>query len=191
VRGAKTTLRRGSRGKPVPLPTLIRLRRFGGRTNMLTFRTAGVDSDGTALTNPFLANRLGDRGFGDWTISAQAVNLLERDIRARPPHRVLEFGSGLSTACLARYMAENAPDARQPSVISLEQDADFCAETRKVVAELHLDELVAIHHAPLVQKHAPAARSTFTTCQPQCFPSESLRRQPRQAALAGSRRCRY
>jgi predicted O-methyltransferase YrrM len=152
VRGAKTTLRRGSRGKPVPLPTLIRLRRFGGRTNMLTFRTASVVRDGSALTNPFLANRLGDRRFGDWTISAQAMNLLERDIRARPPHRVLEFGSGLSTACLARYMAENAPDAPRPSVISLEQDADFCAETRKVVAELHLDELVAVHHAPLLQK---------------------------------------
>jgi hypothetical protein len=111
VRGAKTALRRGSRGKPVPLPTLIRLRRFGGRTNMLTFRTASVVRDGTALANPFLADRLGDRRFGDWTISAQAMNLLERDIRARPPHRVLEFGSGLSTACLARYMAESAPDA--------------------------------------------------------------------------------
>jgi predicted O-methyltransferase YrrM len=152
VRGAKTTLRRGSRGKPVPLPTLMRLRRFGGRTNMLTFRTASVVRDGTALTNSFLADRLGDRRFGDWTISAQAMNLLERDIRARPPHRVLEFGSGLSTACLARYMAENTPDAPRPSVISLEQDADFCAETRKVVAELQLDELVAVHHAPLVQQ---------------------------------------
>ena len=152
VRGAKTALRRGSRGKPVPLPTLIRLRRFGGRTNMLTFRTASVVRDGTALTNPFLADGLGDRRFGDWTISAQAMNLLERDIRARTPRRVLEFGSGLSTACLARYMAENALDAPRPSVISLEQDAGFCAETRKVVAELHLDELVAVHHAPLLQK---------------------------------------
>jgi hypothetical protein len=74
VRGAKTALRRGSRGKPVPLPTLIRLRRFGGRTNMLTFRTASVVRDGTALTNPFLADRLGDRRFGDWTISVRPGN---------------------------------------------------------------------------------------------------------------------
>ncbi|HLM92318.1 MAG TPA: hypothetical protein VK273_00750 [Gaiellaceae bacterium] len=46
------------------------------------------------------------------------MNLLEQEIRASAPRRVREFGSGLSTACLARYMAENAPGsilcARKP-----------------------------------------------------------------------------
>ena len=69
---------------------------------MLTFRTASVVRPGTALANPYLSERLADRRFGDWTISAQAMNFLEREIRARAPTRVLEFGSGLSTACLAR-----------------------------------------------------------------------------------------
>ena len=152
VRGAKTTLRLGSRGKPVPVPTLLRLRRFGGRTNILTFRAASVVRSGTALANPFLAERLGERRFGDWTISAQAMNLLEREIRGRAPWRVLEFGSGLSTACLSRYMAENVSGAPPPYIVSVEEDADFCAESRKIVAELGLDGLASIHHAALVKK---------------------------------------
>jgi Methyltransferase domain len=152
VRGAKTTLRLGSRGRPVSLSTLLRLRRFGGRTNILTFRAASVVRSGSTLANPFLAERLGNRRFGDWTISAQAMNLLEREIRARPPRRVLEFGSGLSTACLSRYMAENASGAPRPCVVSVEEDGDFCTESRATLQELGLDGLASVHHAPLVKK---------------------------------------
>jgi hypothetical protein len=80
------------------------------------------------------------------------MNLLEQEIRERRPRRVLEFGSGLSTACFARYMAENAPGSRRPAVVSVEEHADFCAEARALVAELGLDEVAAINHAPLVRK---------------------------------------
>lgn len=80
------------------------------------------------------------------------MNLLEQEIRASAPRRVREFGSGLSTACLARYMAENAPGSRRPVVVSVEENADFCAEARALVAELGLDEVAAINHAPLVRK---------------------------------------
>ena len=152
VRGAKTALRSSSRGRPLPLPALLRLRRFGGGTNMLTFRTAGVVRDSSALANPFLAERLAGRRFGDWTISAQAMNLLEREIRARPPRCVLELGSGLSTACLARYMAENAPGAFRPCVISAEEDVEFCADSRRRLEELGLGGLARVHHAPLVRR---------------------------------------
>jgi predicted O-methyltransferase YrrM len=119
---------------------------------MLTFRAASVVRKGTALENPYLAERFSDRTFGDWTISAQAMNLMEREIRERQPRRVLEFGSGLSTACLARYMAESAPDSPRPAVVSVEEDADFCAESRALIAGLGCDEIVSIHHAPLVRK---------------------------------------
>lgn len=60
---------------------------------MLTFRTASVVRPGTALANPYLSERLADRRFGDWTISAQAMNFLEREIRAKasdPRARVRE-----------------------------------------------------------------------------------------------------
>jgi predicted O-methyltransferase YrrM len=110
---------------------------------MLTFRAASVVRQGTALANPYLSERLADRRFGDWTISAQAMNFLEREIRARPPTRVLEFGSGLSTACLARYMAESAPDLPRPFLISVEEDASFCAESRKLITELGLGALAS------------------------------------------------
>jgi hypothetical protein len=119
---------------------------------MLTFRAARVVRQGSALANPSLSESLADRRFGDWTISTQAMNLLEQEIRASPPRRVLEFGSGLSTACLARYMAENAPGSRRPAVVSVEENADFCAEARALVAELGLDEVAATNHAPLVRK---------------------------------------
>ena len=158
VRGAKSALRRASRGKPVPLPTLLRLRRFGGRTNILTFRSATVVRQGRALTNPWLSTRLADRRFGDWTISAQAMNLLESEIRERPPRRILEFGSGLSTACLARYMSENAPDGPRPAVVSVEDKADFCTESRALVAALGLGNLASVHHGPLVPKDVAGRR---------------------------------
>ena len=125
---------------------------------MLTLRAASVVSQGKALANPYLSERLADRTFGDWTISAQAMNLLEQEIRASPPRSVLEFGSGLSTACLARYMAENAPSSRRLAVVSVEENADFRAEARALVAELGLDEFAAIHHAPLVRRNV-AGRS--------------------------------
>jgi hypothetical protein len=150
VRRARSGARRA--GSRCPFPTLSRLRRFGGRTNILTVRATSVVREGTALTNPFLAEQLAQRRFGDWTIAAQAMNLLEREIRGRPPRRVLEFGCGLSTDCLARYLAESAPDARRPVVMSVEEDADFCAEARALVAELGLAGLARIHHAPLVQQ---------------------------------------
>ena len=119
---------------------------------MLTFRAAGVVRQGTALANPYLSGRLADRSFGDWAISAQAMNLLEEEIRARPARRVLEFGSGLSTACLARYMTENAPGSPRPAVVSVEENADFCAQARTLLAGLGLGEVASIHHAPLVGK---------------------------------------
>jgi len=148
VRAAKTTLRAGARGKPVPLPLLLRLRRFGGGTNMLTFPTSSVARPGAALANPFLAERLADKRFGDWTIAAQAMNLLESEIRRRPPRAVLEFGSGLSTVCLARYAHEHA-SGEPPRVLSVEEDAGFCAESRALAAELGLADEAEVHHVPL------------------------------------------
>jgi hypothetical protein len=43
-------------------------------------------------------------------------------------------------------------------VISVEEDASFCAESRKLIAELGLEELASVHHAPLVTKEV-AGRS--------------------------------
>jgi hypothetical protein len=85
------------------------------------------------------------------------MNLMELGIRERRPRRVLEFGSGLSTACLARYMAENAPDSQRPAVVSAEENADFCASALILVAGLGLDAFASLHHAPLARKDVGAA----------------------------------
>jgi predicted O-methyltransferase YrrM len=130
---------------------LLRVRRFGGRTNMLNFPTASVVRKGDALANPFLADRFAERVFGDWTISAQAMNMLETEIGRRPPRRLLEFGSGLSTACLARYMLEHRQE-EGPLVISVEEDAGFCAESRAILDELGLAGAARVHHVPLVRR---------------------------------------
>ena len=70
---------------------------------MLTFRTASVVRPGTALANPYLSERLADRRFGDWTISVQAMNFLEREIRARL--RPACSSSGAGSARLAWHAA--------------------------------------------------------------------------------------
>ena len=61
MRGAKSALRRGSRGKPVAFGTLLRLRRFGGRRTCSRSERRAWSAPGTALASPYLAERLSDR----------------------------------------------------------------------------------------------------------------------------------
>lgn len=135
--------------RPAPLSLLAAVRRIGVGEDVLSFRTEGVKRTGEALTNPFLAEHLSDRQFGHWTASAQALNLLEREIARRPPKRILELGGGLSTACFARYVVEYCGEAANPAVVSIDESDRFTEETGRLLAELKLEGQVALFHAPL------------------------------------------
>jgi predicted O-methyltransferase YrrM len=143
--------------RPAPLSLLAAVRRIGDREDALGSRTEKVKRTGEALANPFLAKRLGDRQFGHWTASAQALNVLEGEIARRPPTRILELGGGLSTACFARYMVEHGDGGAEPALVSIDESDKFGEETGRLLAELKLDGQVSLHHAPL-QKQRVAGR---------------------------------
>jgi Methyltransferase domain len=147
IRIAKESLPLVYRDSPVPFDVVLRLRKFGGRPEIMSLR--GAVRTGRSLRNAFLAHRLADTVLGHWTAAAQTLNLIERRIHDSPPKLVLEFGSGVSTLCLAQYMREVHGAESRTLVITVEEDAHSCEETYATVGSLGLAEHVSIVHAPL------------------------------------------
>ena len=55
------------------------------------------------LDDPGLVAALGSREPGGWALAPDAIGVLRREYEALRSHVVLEFGSGLSTLCLAYF----------------------------------------------------------------------------------------
>jgi hypothetical protein len=136
------------RDAPVPFDIVRRLRELGRRPEIMTL-PGEVVATGSSLQDAFLAHRLADTVLGSWTVAAQTLNLLERKIHESRPALVLEFGSGISTACLAHYMREVHGSTNQTFVVTVEENAHSCEETSATVACLGLTKHVSIVHAPL------------------------------------------
>jgi predicted O-methyltransferase YrrM len=117
-------------------------------------------TDGRTLKDPHLAAMLGDREFGAWALSATTVDFLEKHIRRVKPHRVLEFGSGLSTVCLAHFLKESVGDGAR--LTSIDQSAEYLPDTRALLEQLELSELVDLQVRPLrAQTFADGSISTY------------------------------
>jgi predicted O-methyltransferase YrrM len=147
LRLAKMSLPLAYGDSPVPLGLVLGLREFGGQSGIMSLR--GAVSTGRELENEFLAHRLADTVLGNWTAAAQTLNLIERRIQDSRPALVLEFGSGISTSCLAQYMRGVRPSASGTLVVTIEEDARLCEETYATAASLGLAEHISIVHAPL------------------------------------------
>jgi Methyltransferase domain len=147
IRLAKHFLPLVYRDSPVPLDVVRGLRKFGASPEIMSLR--GAVRTGRTLGNAWLANQLADTVFGHWTAAAQTLNLIEQRILKSRPTLVLEFGSGLSTSCLAQYMREVHGSTARTLVISVEEDSRSCEETFATAASLGLAEYVSIVHAPL------------------------------------------
>jgi len=146
---AKRWLRTVYRDTPVPLEKALSLRSTTQCKNALLPPGWMVRTSGRSLRNRFLASQLADVELGTWRLAASTLNLLECQVRHLKPQIVLEFGSGVSTACLARYMQELHGDSDRVYVFSIEQDASFAEETTQLLEALQLDKNVRIIHAPL------------------------------------------
>jgi len=158
---AKWRLRAVYRGAPVPLEQVLALRSTSQCENALLPAGWTVRSTAKSLRNPFLSNQLADIELGTWRLSAWTLNLLERQIRHLEPQVVLEFGSGVSTVCLARYMQELHGNLNRTYVFSIEQDADFAQETMRLLKALQLDQYVRVICAPL---RSQVIEGVQTTC---------------------------
>ena len=131
-----------SRGQTVSLEDALR------QTHSLAVPAGRTISTGSRLHNSYLAQALAHEELGTWALDFQAVDFLEREIRSCRPKAILEFGTGISTICFARFMSETA-DAPQPCVFSIEQNIWQVEKSREQLIALGLDPYVRILHAPL------------------------------------------
>lgn len=123
------------------------LRRLGWREDALAPATRATSSN--VLQYAPLVDALDGRELGTWTIGADSIDLLRRFIEVERPRTVLEFGSGVSTVCLAFFMAELVPEGR---LISIEQSEDELERTRQLVDQTPTHVPVHMLHAPLEQR---------------------------------------
>jgi predicted O-methyltransferase YrrM len=104
---------------------------------------------GDALHDAALAAALHDVELGTWTLGPRSIEVLGALLRTTRPKVIFEFGSGVSTVCLAHFGAAVQPP---PRIISLEQDAAEVERTRSLVARLPAAASVTVLHSPLVER---------------------------------------
>lgn len=137
-------------GKPVPLSKLIYFRQLiRGKYDPFFSKFEYILKSGENLHNPYLALNLKDTIFGYWSLSIDTLNLLEQYVQLSKPRCILEFGSGYSTLCLARYMQEVLGDSDQLRVISVDQEETYVRETTQLLEKHHLERNVKLITCPL------------------------------------------
>ena len=133
------------RGQSLPLEEA--LRRQTTQTQAIpAWRTI---STGRRLRDPYLAGVLAEEELGTWALDARTLDFLAQEIAAKRPRALLEFGTGISTICLARYLQEAWPGDDAVRVFSIEQNEWQVEKSRKQLASLGLDKITRILHAPL------------------------------------------
>ncbi len=137
----------------MPVSSVLLLRQFvRDRADALFPELQSILTNGRTLRNSFLADRLAGSEFGEWSFSASTLNFLEDRLRVLRPKLVLEFGSGLSTVCLAHYMRELYGDSRRVCIFSIEQELNYAMNTMQLLEAAQLHRQVRIIHSPLRQQ---------------------------------------
>lgn len=124
---------------PVPLPLLRFSRALATYDNPLTPRSGVPILDPAKIEDRDLAWLFEGRGFTEWSLNHDAINFLRRLYLDLQPEAVLEFGSGVSTAVFSYLMRDQIAegDAR---LVSVEQSADFAAETMTMLQRAGLED---------------------------------------------------
>jgi hypothetical protein len=81
-----------------------------------------------------------------WSAAPDFLQLIVDHVLTHQPHTIVECGSGLTTLMLARACALNG----HGHVYSLENGADYAANTRAEIARYGLDAYSTVLHAPLL-----------------------------------------
>jgi predicted O-methyltransferase YrrM len=101
---------------------------------------------------------------GGWTISADALAIIARDIRKRRSPTVVEFGSGVSTILLAALLRAMG----RGRLITIEHDLDYLKVVDSDLFAHGLKSVVDLRHLPMVSFSAAppfAACHSYDLCQ--------------------------
>ncbi|MFA9429674.1 class I SAM-dependent methyltransferase [Egicoccus sp. AB-alg2] len=85
---------------------------------------------------------------GGWALSADAAALVVGLVLATRPARIVECGSGTSSLWLGYALRR----AGTGTMVALDHDERFAAQTREHVRRHGLDDVVEVRHAPLVEQ---------------------------------------
>ena len=105
-------------------------------------------SDSTSLGDAELRRILAGRELGRWTLGPEAIDRVQAVYQSVQPSIVIDFGSGVSTICLA-HLASRLDRRVQPSVVALDQSPEFARLTREALATEGLDKYAVVVDAPL------------------------------------------
>ena len=144
--------------RPLPLGFCEMLQWLGRGPDALAPEAKPIS--GATLSDPVLAAALQDVELGTWTIGPATIAVLHDLVRTRQPEVILEFGSGVSTVCLAHFAAS----ATMPvHIVSLEQDGAEVERTRMRVSKLRAAAKTTVIHAPLEARMVEGRRvSSYT-----------------------------
>jgi hypothetical protein len=103
---------------------------------------------GDSLRDKQLAAMYRGIELGEWSLTADIIDWLVDFLHQQRPRSVLEFGSGVSTACLCAVLQEiHGPDGFK--LLSLEQDPDYEARTKNQLCDLGGGLSCRVVHVPL------------------------------------------
>ncbi|HTL47962.1 MAG TPA: class I SAM-dependent methyltransferase [Verrucomicrobiae bacterium] len=148
VRFGIGVLRRIYGQRPWPV-TAVRLLDRVGKWIALTPPLQECISSGASIRNPFLSEFFRDVEVGNTSLTVPTLDFLEAQIKSFAPQLIFEFGSGISTVCLARFMQELHGPSGERRVLSVDQDDGYAEITRGLLKKAGLDNMAGVFVAPL------------------------------------------
>jgi predicted O-methyltransferase YrrM len=137
------------RGHAIPLSLVTFARRLAVGEDPLLPRPKSITTTGRALRHPDLRALLADHELGTWALGARTVNWLEHRLAHLRPSLVLEFGSGASTLCIARFLVDLHGQEAMVRVVSIDQDESYARQTRELLRRSGLDAYAKVVSASL------------------------------------------
>ncbi|MHB1035975.1 MAG: O-methyltransferase [Pirellulales bacterium] len=122
----------------------------------IEYRVIGPTSDDAEriFTNGHAVGDLCRGRFNGWTLAPSTLLWLWNTLNAKPPQRIVECGSGLSTLVFARYARLRMEQGDHvPQILSIEHDAQWLEAAKALTRECSLDSFVHFVHAPLKEQN--------------------------------------
>jgi hypothetical protein len=166
-------------GTSIPIEKIAPLRSFSSMEEGFDklIRGAYREQTGAGLANKSLAQAMQKMQVGAASLNTEALNFLEAELKQHQATLVAEFGSGLSTVCLAHFMREMQPTTNEPMVISFEQSPEYAVQTEGLLKKFELEAYAQVIVAPLAEivlgaekavsySIAPLLENLFSTKKP-------------------------
>lgn len=134
---------------PIGLHRVELLRRLSWGRDPLEPASRAVS--GAEIDHPVLSKALADAVIGTWSVGPGTIRYLQKTVQSLHPSLVLEFGSGVSTLCIAQFLVDLADTSggSPGRVISIEQSEEEAGRTEKLLGDHGLGSLVDVIVAPL------------------------------------------